>query len=187
MKTMREKYFENYEKVQVPVKGKRKVRTEYRYKGMWYAWETEGTALKRKKMLLFLAEVLSIAVYLYGALRQSDLNSMHVAAGLASLSIIPWIAEIWGVIRLIFTKSPMTVSDFDEIKNCITIGSAVRMCFLASGILIGIFNFIKNGMINADNGIALAGHLLSGIISFLILRNYMHLRYNIYKNDAKKL
>lgn len=186
MKSMREKYFENYEKIQTPAKNGRGFRTEYRYKGFWYGWDMGARDLKKQKARFIMTELLSALLLFTAAFRSAELNTVRITAGFAAISMIPWIAEIWGVFRFSVTKSPMTVSDFDEIRNCITVGSVVRAILLVISMAAGIVAVLRTGHMGMENVFVCAGHLLSAAASILILRWYTSLRYSIFRNENGK-
>lgn len=177
MKTMRETYFENFRKIQTPAGNRRGFRTTYRYTGKWISWDLEENA-RRKTMAFFtLAELTSIAVYLSAAMIRTPFNSQRISSGLFILSMIPWIAEIWGVIRLVSTKKPMMESDFDEIRNCITIGGSVRMVLLLCGAATGSVMMVTMQKLTVYGAAAALGHLISGGVSFIIFKRYTSLPY----------
>ena len=177
---------ENYEKIQTPADNRRGFKTEYRYKGFWYAWDLDEAGLKRRRLLYLAAELVSIAVYLAAALQKTALNSARITAGLAALSLIPWIAELWGVFRFLTRKTPMPVSDYQEIRDFITVGSAVRVVLLVCAMAAGAVILAQAGRFTGRDLSALLGHLLSAAVSVLILVLQGRLHCSMYENDHGK-
>lgn len=182
MKSMRDRYFEHFEKIQTPADNRRGFRTEYRYKGDYYGWDEDAGALKKRRILYFAAEIFSIAVFLFSATRRVELNTVRIAAGFAISSIVPWLAEFWGVIRFGIVKSPMIIPDFNEIKDFITVGSFIRFLLLIIGMVLGLFAVIRAGQMSAGNLLVFAGHLVSAAVSLLLFRLQSTLRYRIFRN-----
>ena len=168
MKTMREAYFENFAKEQTPAGNRRGFRTKYRYIGKWLDWDLSGQQRRREKLLLAAVEGLSIAAYLAASLQRASFNTQRLSSGIFVLALIPWIAEIWGVAKLIMTGKQMMLPDFDEIRNCITIGSTVRMVLIAAGVIAGLAALIPAGTAGGLSIAAACGHLISGAASFII-------------------
>jgi len=182
MKSMRERYFAHFEKIQTPADNRRGFRTEYRYKSDYYGWDENADALKRRRILYFAAELLSIVIYLIAATRKTELNSIQIAAGFSVSSIVPWLAEIWGVVRFGIVKSPMIIPDFNEIKEFIIVGSVVRCVLLAVGMFCGLFLIIRAGQMSVLNLLVFIGHLASAAISLLLFRWQSSLRHRIFRN-----
>ena len=160
--------------------GGRGFRTKYRYTGKWLDWDLTSEERRRKKICFAAVEILSIAVYLAASLQCTSFNSQRFSSGLFVLALIPWIAEIWGVIRLITIRKPMMIPDFDEIKNCITIGSSVRMVLIACALAVGLGTLLSGGEISAMSIAAAFGHLISGATSFIIFKGYTTLPYDYH-------
>lgn len=180
MKTMREAYFENYRKVQTPAGNRRGFRTTYQYTGEWLGWGQEAHEMRRTKILLLLLEAAGIGFYLAGALLSVPFNRLRITSGLAVLSLIPWIAEIWGVVRLAASSMVLKKPDFDEIRNCITVGGSIHMVLLASAILTGIISLLTSGQISGGSLLAAAGHLVSGAASCLVFLRYIRIPVEEY-------
>ena len=182
MKTMRDKYFENYEKIQTPADNRRGFKTEYRYKGYWYAWDLSEGELKKERWIFVLAELVSLVVLFAAAMRQTELNTVKIAAGLATLSFIPYLAELWGVFRFITGKTPMTEADYTGIRDCMTIGSSIRAVLLFAAMIAGIVVLAGKGLINAENMAACAGHIASAAVSVFVLLRQGKRRPRMYQN-----
>ena len=187
MQSMRSRYFENYEKVQTPAKNKRGFKTEYRYKADWYAWDVSDQALKMEKAVFAGAELAGIVIFLVSASRHTEFNSLRLAAGFAALSVIPYIAELWGVIRFVTIKQPMTIPDFNGIRNCIQIGTVVRAILIAAAVFTGIGLLAAGSKINVTNLLVIAGHAISGALSLFVFKRYNRLNYCIFRNQDGKI
>lgn len=187
MQSMRSRYFENYEKVQTPAKNRRGFKTEYRYKGDWYAWDLSDQGLKTEKVVFASAELAGIAVFLVSASRHTEFNSLRLAAGFAALSVIPYIAELWGVIRFLTVKQPMTIPDYNGIRNCIQIGTVVRAILIAAAVFTGAGLLTAGAKMNMTNLPVMAGHAISGALSLFVFRRYNRLNYCIFRNKDGKI
>ena len=131
-------------------------------------------------------EAVSIAAFITAALMPVGLNTGRVAAAISVLSLIPWILELWGVFRFATARTPMMVSDFEEIRKGIRYGCPVRAALIAAALVTGIIELIVTGKFTAANLISVFLFLLSAAASYLIYRDYMTIRYSLRKSEDGK-
>ena len=184
MQSLWGRYRDYYEKIQVPADNKRGFKTEYHYKGEWYVWDISAEALKREKIITVSAEAVSLCLFIFSATRHVGFNALHVASGLAILSMVPLLGELWGVIRFMVVKQPMICPDFKEIQNCIHFGSIFRALFLFAAVIAGLAVMVMDGQVYAENLLTAGGHALSGALSLVIFRRFHKLGYHSYKEKA---
>lgn len=183
MKSMRERYFENYKKISVPADNRRGFKTIYRYNADWYGWKQAPSALRRTRVMFGILEAVSIAVYFAAALQKTAFNTVRLTSGLAIISIFLWIIELWGVFRFAAVKSPMTVSDFKEITNFIECGTVLRVIFLGAAVIAGFAGCIRDGALAGSDIAAGIGHILSLICSLVIFLKFRKIGYDLYRNE----
>ncbi len=186
MKSMRDRYFENFEKIQTPADNRLGFKTEYRYKGLWYAWDCGESELRREKAVLLIAEAISAILYIIAATRRVEFNALRITAGFAVVSIVPFLGELWGVIRFTFIKQPMMVMDFNEIRDCIQIGTVVRVILLAAAVLTGLFTLIFQGHMSLPDALTILAHVLTAGVSVFIFLRYRKLNFRILRNVSGK-
>ena len=186
MKTMREKYFENYDRIEVPANNKRGFTVRYRYKADWHAWDLTASEFRRRKILLVMVEIVSILIYFWAALTKSAFNTVDLAAGFAMTSIIAWIAEMWGIFRFSTVSIPMTVNDFNEIKEFTTVGSGLRFVLLLLSTVSGLVLLARGGNLDSAAVLTAAGHAGTALCSLYICHIQGRLQWKLYRNvDGK--
>lgn len=185
MEKKRERYFDQFEKVSVPADNKRGCRTELRYTGDLYAWEKTEAGLKKEKALWAAAEVLSIIVFLAAATRKTDFNVLPLPQSFVIISIIPFMAEVWGAVHFILAKSPLIHPDFREIRTTVRVGATAHAIFLAAGVLTGFVLLIVRGTMSGTGILVLIGLALSAAISVLILMRYGKLTWRVIPGEKR--
>lgn len=182
MKSMRDRYFENFDKIQTPADNRRGFKTEYRYKSDFYAWDLDPAALKRERVLFAAAEAVSVVLFLVSASQKTAFNTTRLAIGFAILSVVPYIAELWGAFKLAAAKQPMMIPDFNEIRSCIQIGAVFRILLLAAAVATGVLSLIRGGQMDMANLLVILGHAATGALSGFVFYRYNRLSYRILRN-----
>ena len=179
-KSYRDRYFEEYTAKSAEVGGKKKV--TYKYVGYWYSWGTEGFSLRHQKRLYAAVELLSIALYLAAGLQQTPVNSVRLAAGLGILSVIPWLLELWSVIRFLLSREYLTSIDYNEINTRLRLGALSRSVLLVLSLLCAVAGSGMAALSSTAAALALLGVLLSAGCSLLIWWKQKKIGYRIYRN-----
>lgn len=186
MKSMRERYFENFKKVQIPADNRRGFKTIYQYNTDWYGWDKEERELRRDKVVFWILEGASIVVYFAAALQNTSFNVVRLTSGLAIISIVAWIAELWGVFRFTTVRSPMMVSDYKEITNFIECGTILRVILLTAATVIGFIMCVRSGSLTGTDTLVGIGHFASAACSLLIILIFRTIGYDLYRNNEGK-
>ncbi len=186
MKRTHDRFIKNYEKIQIPADNKKGYRIKLRYKGLWYSWEMTAQEKKSRNIRYLLMEAVSIAAFITAALQPVGLNTGRVAAAISVLSLIPWIAELWGVFRFVTARTPMMESDFEEIRKGIRFGCPVRAALIAAALVTGIIELLVTRKFSPRNMISVLLFLLSAAASYMIYRDYLTLRYSLRKSEDGK-
>ena len=178
----RDRYFADNEAVKVAANNRKGYRTIYRYVGLWKSWESVSGGLKRQKIFIGLAELVSLCLYLGCAVVDAPVNRSHIASGLGILSIIPWLLELSGVIRFLFAREYVRELSMDEIDSSLRYGCCLRAVLAALSGLAGMTSSILLGEAGVLDGLLMAGILASALLSFVIWRLYGKLLINTYRN-----
>lgn len=185
-KSYRERYFEDYLPVKVPANNRKGYKTEYRYIGLWTQWEGEKRPFSAIKREIVLLELFSIAVYVLSVLSGTPLTVSRLANGFGTLSIVPWILELSGVVRLLFAGAYVKEFSAREIITSIRTGSVLRFILTAlSAIAGGIQILTQHIAIPADLPVFL-GIMFSAAVSLLVKFDFDRLLLIIYRNDEGK-
>ena len=186
MQHLSTRYKEYYEKIQKAANNKRGFTTEYRYKREFYGWDEQPEALKVRRMMYIGIELIGTLIFIMAAIQHVEYNTIKLSSGFAITSIVPWLAEVIGVVRFAVTKSPMIIPDYNEIKDCITFGSLIRCLLLVLSFGFGTYFLVSGGQMSAGNALVAAGHLASAAASFFLFRSQTSLKCRIYSNVGGK-
>lgn len=186
-KSYRDRYFEDYQAVKVPAQNRKGYRVEYRYIGLWKQWEDpDGSPLKFVKWQLLLTELLSAAVYVFAVLSGTPLSSARLANGFGTLSLVPWILELSGVVRLLFAGPFVRELSANEISTSIRSGSVLRAVLAALSAFAGGIQILAGHTAVPEDLLTFFGILFSAALSLLVKRHYDRLQQNTFRNDNGK-
>lgn len=181
-KSYRERYFEDNQPVRQVANNQKGYRIVYRYVGLWVAWRSEKRPLQTVKRGLALAEVASVCLYLVCARVDTPLNRCQLANGFGVLSIVPWILELSGIVRLLLSKAYVREMDSQEIDQSIRYGAVFRAGLLGLSLLCSVVTILAGGTATLlDGGMAL-GILASIALSVAAWQVYRSLLLDTYHN-----
>lgn len=181
-KSYRERYFEDNQAVREVANNRKGYRIVYRYVGLWVAWRSERWPLGTVKWAFALAEVASVCLYLFCARVDTPLNHCQLANGFGVLSIVPWILELSGIVRLLLSKAYVREMDSQEIDQSIRYGAVLRAGLLGLSLLCGVGTVLVSGTATAaDAGVGL-GILASIALSVGVWQGYRGLLMDTYHN-----
>lgn len=178
----RDRWFSDNEAVKVAANNRKGYRIIYRYTGYWKSWESRGGSLRKQKILIGLAEWMSVCLYLSCALVNVPINRSRIAAGLGLLAVVLWLLEISGVVRLVLAREFVKEMSMDEIDKSIRYGCLPRAVLTALSGLAGMGECLWSGTCGVQDGLLLAGLLVSASLSLVIWRLYGKLLVNTYRN-----
>ncbi|MCC8049387.1 MAG: hypothetical protein LIP10_01840 [Clostridiales bacterium] len=183
MKSYREKYFEDYVAVPNPAKpGK----VKYVYSGLFLKCYVEGKSLKVRKRTISALEIVSIILYLASALQKAPFNALRITGGLGILALVPWVLEIAAVIRFIAFREFIPEAAKNETDKMMEIGALLHAAMMTIVLVAGAAVLIRSGEMSLSSVPAMAGHLISGILSILIYRLYRGVYAETYRNEHGK-
>lgn len=185
-KSYRERYFEDYQAIRVPANNKKGYRTEYRYTGNWAQWEAESRPVNQVKISLAILEVLSAAVYVAAVLSGQALSASKLFNGFGTLSLVPWILELSGLVRFWISGEYVKEREGDEISRSIRAGCVLRFGFTLLSAFAGLIGVIRSTQITVKAILAFAGLLVSAALSILIKIEYDKLLLILYHNQNGK-
>lgn len=177
----RERYFQDNQVVRIPANNRKGYKTSCRYVGLWKSWEGKTGDFLLKTGLL---EVLSTGIYLLSTLSNAAINHARFASGLGILSVIPWLAEWYGVVSFLLARPYVRELSMEEINGCIRWGCAIRGLLVIASALAGLVECLAAGSIAWQDTPALAGLLASGGISLFLRHHYGKLPILTYRNEA---
>ena len=179
MSKFRDRYFEDYV-AQPYTTPDGKVKVEYVYRGNWIQWGVEGSA-NRRKLLYGLLEAVSIIIFFFASTREVKFNALKSVAGFGVASYVPWILEVWGVVRFCIGKTFITEFDYKTIDWQITVGCLIRIALLLIAAICGAVSSIGSGGMDMATVFVAAGLLVSAALSAVIFRLQRKIGYRSYK------
>lgn len=186
-KSYRDRYFEDWQAVKVPAQNRKGYRVEYRYTGLWKQWEDpDGRPLKNSKWQLALLEILSIAVYVLAVLSRTPLSVARLANGFGTLSLVPWIAELAGVVRFLAAGAYVRELTASEISTSIRSGSVLRAILAALSAAAGGIQILAGHTAVPADLLTFLGILASAGLSLAVKHQYDRLQQNTFRNDNGK-
>ncbi|MBQ7371499.1 MAG: hypothetical protein IJW67_06400 [Blautia sp.] len=143
--SMKESFEENYKAVKVPAKNKKGFRMEYVYIGPWYVWTADPIQVKKTKIGVLNACVISLILYVVAALQDSPVNYQRLVSMTGLLSLAPFIFELFGVVQFWMSKEKMTNLNFDDISGKLKIAPVIHAALLFLCGALGIYAVVHNG------------------------------------------
>lgn len=182
MKTLRERFEEEYAAVSVPSDNKRGFNIVYKYYAPWYIWNLPEKKLAEVKKRILAMSVFSFICYIGAGIQDTDMNRNILPVIFEAVAICAQILQLFGVFRFQFAKyktDRMTYQSVDLILR--TIPLATSLCLLMI-IGTGLFS-IDISEIDAAFIIALLGNLVSAVMSMKIFVEYKKIPLRTEKNN----
>lgn len=164
----------------VPAENRRGYRVEYQYIGRWKSW------VRGKKWLPLLAELAVMVLYFPAASRNHAINCVRLASGLGALSLLPWLLEASGVLRLACSGQYIRELAYEEIDGSIRKGCIFRALLSALSAVVGFLSSIRDGTVLWQNAGILAALMLSAAISVGIWKYYDWMLTATFRSIAGK-
>lgn len=130
MKSYRSTFEENFKPVKEPADNKKGYRIRYVYIGNWHVWRAERAVIKRTKGLIAFLFVLSVMIFLLGALVDSRLNASRFVALPGTMAIAAMLIEAFGMVQFCFAGEKLTCQDFQDVDTKLTLGAFFHAALL---------------------------------------------------------
>lgn len=175
----RDRYFAENQAIRVSSDNRKGYQIVYLYVGLWKAWEGRTLALCFRLGLL---EAASLCLYICCAAVNTAINCSRFASGLGILSVIPWLAELYGVVRFVLAKPYVRELSMEEMDACLRFGCGIRAALVMLSALTGIGDTLLSGTARWQDWLVLAGLIASGAISIVIRHQYSGLLILTFRN-----
>lgn len=182
-KSYRERYFEDYKAVKVAANNKKGYKLEYHYIGRWMGWTSERYSMKQVKLAFAGMELVSIAIYVAAILSHSPFTVSRLANGFGTISLIPWMLELYGVVRFAAAGNHVKELTGEEIDRAIRAGTVLRALLVAASVIAGLADILLHKTAAVQDIPVVLTVLVSGGLSLLIRRFYSGLEVLSYRND----
>lgn len=183
MKTLQERFEENYAAVEKPAKNKDGFKIEYVYYAPWYLWDRPEAELKKCKRTLLAASLLGLVFYVVAGTRRCEANMALWVGVPALLGLCAHMVELFGLIMFNCAKYRTTKMTYTDVNRMLTLAplSRIGMMVLTAGASVVIL-FLKGFSWNGVT--ALMGYLISGTTAIYISKTYRALNLRTERNDT---
>lgn len=183
MKTLQERFEENYVAVEKPANNKDGFKIEYVYYAQWYLWDRPEEELKKCKRKLLAASLMGFAFYVIGGIQRCEANTMLWVGVPALLGLCAHVVELFGLILFNCAKYRTTKMTYTDVNWMMSLGPIARTGMMA--LTVGssvVFLFLQGFTWNAAT--ALMGFLISGMTALYVSRTYQGLNMRTERNDT---
>lgn len=175
-KSWREKYFEDYEAVEVDANNRKGYKIEYIYVGKWFFWTEDGNLLKNRKIKYCLLAGLSTIIFILCGICNTPINTYAAVAIPAVVSVVTLMYEWIGVIGFCVHKNSIREPDIKKIYSHIETFSALTACIHAAVVIISIIFCIINKLEVLSWAVAIA-LAISATLSWYFHKYHQKLKY----------
>ncbi|MBQ9064156.1 MAG: hypothetical protein IJ123_01770 [Blautia sp.] len=184
IKSMREKFEEDYKAVKVPCGNKKGYKIDYVYIGDWWLWKEPRDQVNRCKRYVMSCCIGSLVLYLAAALQNSPVNYSRFVSMTGLLSLAPYIFVIFGSVQFLVSKEKMTEQDCKDIRTKLMVAPVFHAGLLLICAVLCTLEVVRNQYELPQLLIGLC-FLLSGLQSLLIVIQFRKLHEYKVPNDTK--
>lgn len=183
IKSLYERFQEDYAAVEVPCDNKKGFRIDYVYFGNWLVWNLPEKELKRRKGLILLEGIASALACFGTAAVPSALNRLPLVAFPAILAICALLIELFGVGHFCLAGYKATKFTYETVNRRMRVYPVCNLIFSAAAAGGCVYYICAYGAA-PDRFAVLLGHAVLAVLSFLIRRQYAAIPVTTEKNDA---
>ena len=184
IKSMREKFEENYKAVQVPANNKKGFKINYEYIGEWCLWRESAEEVSRTKRFVMTCCIGALVLYLAAAVQNSPVNYTRFVSMTGLLSLAPYIFIVFGAVQFLVSKEKMTEQDCKDIRTKLMVAPVFHAALLLMCAILCTVEVIRNRYDWTQLLIGLC-FLLAGLQSLLLFLRFRKLHEYKVPNDMK--
>ena len=177
MKTMREKFEEDYVAVEEPCNNRQGFRIRYDYVGPWYRWKLLPEALRGEKRVIGNACAISLLLYLFGALQSSVLNYSRYVELFGMLSLAAFVFEAVGTMQFCTSKDKVTNMSFSDINTKLRVAPLLQGILILCAAAACVVVLVQERLLARTELAIVACYAGSGIASLYLFYRYRKLPY----------
>lgn len=182
MKSLRERFEEEYAAVSEPADNKEGFRITYVYYAPWYIWDLPEKKLKEKKDRFLALSVLSFFLYLMAGIQDIQANRMGIPVLSGSLALCAQMLELFGVFRFRFTKYRAERMTYQSIHQILYFAPPVKAACMAV-VLLSCVQEILTGALGRPQVTALLCEAAFIVISVGMFLDYRKIPFRTEKNE----
>lgn len=185
MKSLRERFEEEYAAVSVPADNKKGFAVKYVYYAPWYIWDLPEKDLRTKKALMVWMSLGSLFLYLFAGSLYTPVNTDRITVLLALLGLCAHVLELTGVLRFGFAKYRTTKAAYTGADRALKLAALIRGCCLLAAALSGLVCLMRNTF-DTTGILAVLGYLICSGMAFYIFLEYRKIPFRTEKNESLK-
>jgi len=183
MKTLQERFEENYAAVEKPANNKDGFKIEYVYYAPWYLWDCPEAELKKRKQKLLAASVCGLIFFLIAGMQRCEANTKLWVGVPGLLGLCAHVVELFGLIMFLCAKYRTTKMTYSDVNWMLKFAPVARtgmmvLTAIASAVYLAQLEFCWNAVV------ALMGYLISGMTALYVSRTYGTLKLRTERNDT---
>lgn len=176
MKSLRERYFEDYTAEMVDADNRKGYKIVYTYTGNWYSWDVDGPDLLRRRSIYAALALAATMLFILCGTRPAFINTAGIVVIPCVVSVVTQMYEWISIIQFCVSKKMMHEKDCKHIYSFLQATTALTAaCHLFSAIA-GVCLMIADGMESASV-LTVLGLLVCAAISWMLHRYHKQLKY----------
>lgn len=183
MKTLQERFEENYAAVETPANNKAGFKIEYVYYAPWYLWDLPEEELKQCKRRLLLGSLIGLAFYVIAGVQRCPSNTLLWVGVPALLGLCAHVVELFGLILFNCAKYRTTKMTYNDVNWTMSLGPVARTGMMATTVIASLIALFLTGF-SWEAMTALLGFLCSGMTAVYVSRTYRRLKLRTERNDT---
>ncbi len=182
MKSLKERFEEDYAAVRVPAENRNGFKIEYVYYAPWYIWNLPSNALSIKKKFLTGMSLTAFLMFLLSAAGYSALNRYIPFNICTAFILCAFVIELPALFRFSVTKYRTTRMNYSSMDKGIRAGSLLQLLFCSWGVVTGLSYIARYDFENRDL-LVLTGFLLCAAAGAIIFYEYSRIPVITEKNS----
>lgn len=183
MKTLQERFEENYAAVEKPAKNKDGFKIEYVYYAPWYLWDLPEKQLRSCKYRLLAVSLVGVAFYFLAGAQQWIGNTRLWLGVPALLGLCAHVVELFGLILFCCAKYRTTKMTYTDVNRMVVHGSIARVGMMVLTVLAALTCLIRSGFC-LEGFTALLGYAIGGITAVYVYKTYRQLKLRTERNTT---
>lgn len=181
MKSLRERFEQDYMPVAVPANNRDGFKIKYIYYGPWYYWSLPKRKLKKKKMCFIAISFVNLLLYLMAGTRPTMLNSRIEVFLPGIFGLCMNILEISACIQFLASSCRTSRLTFQNVDRVLTLAPLLHgIAEFAAGLMCGWY--MLQGHRDMISIMTAAGYLLCSCLAFFLAKEYDKIPFETEKN-----
>lgn len=181
MKTLKDRFEENYAAVEKPANNKDGFKIEYVYYAPWYIWDCPEAELKKKKLTFLTVSIVSLLIFIIGGVQRCHQNTTLLVGVPAIVALCAHVFELFSLAQFAAAKYRTTKMTYTDVHRILSMVPALRVGLMVVSAAGCVFYMLTK---DASYGavIALLCYLSSGMMATYLYREYKKIPLRTERN-----